>query len=155
MARGQSIASFVEEKLTPHINGIGYRVWDVEYVKEGAEYYLRITIDSDEGITIDDCEKVHRLIDPILDELDPIDGPYHLEVSSPGIERELRKPWHYESSVGEKISIRLFSPDENGKKAYTGKLIGFENNVAVIALESGEKSFDISVIAKANTVFDF
>ncbi|MGM9663497.1 MAG: ribosome maturation factor RimP, partial [Eubacteriales bacterium] len=102
-----------------------------------------------------DCEKVHRLIDPILDELDPIESSYHLEVSSPGIERELRKPWHYESVIGEKIEIRLFSPDESGKKAYTGKLIGFENGIAVISTETGDKNFDISKIAKANTVFDF
>ncbi|CCZ19852.1 ribosome maturation factor RimP [Candidatus Apopatosoma intestinale] len=155
MAKGQSVASFVEEKLTPHIVGIGYRVWDVEFVKEGTEHYLRITIDSDDGITLDDCEKVHRLIDPILDELDPIDCSYHLEVSSPGIERELRKPWHYESAIGEKVEIRLFSPDESGKKSYTGKLIGFENGVAVISTDAGDKSFDISKIAKASTVFDF
>ena len=90
---------------------------------------------------------------PLL--LDPIDCSYHLEVSSPGIERELRKPWHYESAIGEKVEIRLFSPDESGKKSYTGKLIGFENGVAVISTDAGDKSFDISKIAKASTVFDF
>ena len=155
MAKTANIASTAEKIITPCVEELGYRIWDVEFVKEGGEHYLRITIDSDDGITLDDCEKVHRLIDPILDELDPIDCSYHLEVSSPGIERELRKPWHYESAIGEKVEIRLFSPDESGKKSYTGKLIGFENGVAVISTDAGDKSFDISKISKASTVFDF
>ena len=84
MAKGsKNVVSVVREALEPVITELGYRLWDLEYVKEGAEYFLRFTIDSDDGITIDDCEKVHRTIDPLLDELDPIEGSYNLQVSSP------------------------------------------------------------------------
>lgn len=91
------IAAAVTKLAEPLAEELGYFLWDVEYVKEGSEMYLRITIDSEEGITIEDCEKMHRAIDPILDEADPIDEAYHLEISSPGIERELKNDMHVEA----------------------------------------------------------
>ena len=106
----KNIVSEVSEALTPVINDLGYEVWDIEYVKEGADYFLRFTIDSDDGITIEDCEKVHRAIDPLLDELDPIEDAYNLQVSSPGLERDVKYPWHYEALIGEKLELRLFAP---------------------------------------------
>ncbi|MBQ0011062.1 MAG: ribosome maturation factor RimP [Ruminococcus sp.] len=151
----ENIASFVEEKLSPAINGIGYDVWDVEYVKEGADYYLRFTIDSPDGITLDDCEKVSRLIDPLLDELDPIEDAYHLEVSSPGVERVLRKPAHFEAMIGETIEIRLFRPDASGKKAYTGTLAAFSDGTVRLDTDGGTVSVAFADVAKSNTVFDF
>ena len=87
---GGNIVASVRAAIAPVVEGLGYSIWDLEYVKEGADWFLRVTIDSPSGITIDDCETVHRAIDPVLDEVDPIEGAYHLEVSSPGIERELR-----------------------------------------------------------------
>ena len=151
MAKGQSVASFVEEKLTPHIVGIGYRIWDVEFVKEGAEYYLRITIDHDDGITLDDCEKVHRLIDPILDELDPIESSYHLEVSSPGIERELKYDFHFDACLGERVEVRLFAPDPNGQKTICGTLEGYDADSITV---DGRKILR-SAVSKVRTVYDF
>ena len=155
MAKGQSVASFVEEKLTPHIVGIGYRVWDVEFVKEGAGWYLRITIDSDDVIDIDDCEKVSRAISPLLDEADPIEQNYTLEVSSPGLERTLRTPAHFASCIGEEIEVRLYSPDETGNKAYRGQLLSSDDEKFTIETNGTERTFEISKTAKANVFFDF
>ena len=106
----QNIAEAVAALLEGTVVGLGYRLWDVEYGKEGADYHLTVTIDSDAGITIDDCERVHRAIDPLLDEADPIETAYDLEVSSPGIERELRTPAHIDACVGEEVELRLFAP---------------------------------------------
>ena len=91
------------------VEGLGYTLWDVEYVKEGSEWYLRVTIDSPSGITIDDCERVHRAIDPVIDEHDPIENAYHLEVSSPGIERVLRTDAHLAAFAGEEVEVRLYA----------------------------------------------
>ena len=150
MAKGaKNIAEKVGELLSPVIvDEMGYILWDVEYVKEGSEYYLRITIDSEEGIYIEDCERVHRAIDPILDEADPIEGFYYLEVSSPGIERELRTEEHITAFLGARVEAKLFSPKE-GKRAVRGTLVSLEENGAVrikedaadeILLEKGEIS---------------
>ena len=117
MAKTANIASVAEKIITPCVEELGYRVWDVEFVKEGAGWYLRITIDSDDGIDIDDCEKVSRAISPLLDEVDPIEQNYTLEVSSPGLERTLRTPQHFAACMGEEIEVRLYSPDESGRKA--------------------------------------
>ena len=96
MAERKSVALHVRELVAPTADELGLKLWDVEYVKEGADYVLRITIDSDEGITIDDCERFHRAIDPVIDEDDPIENSYKLEVSSPGVERVLTRPEHFE-----------------------------------------------------------
>ena len=95
MEKPRNISDAVGQLLEPVINTLGYRVWDVEYVKEGANMYLRVTIDKDGTIDIDDCEKVHRGINTILDENDPIPDAYILEVSSPGVERTLRRREHF------------------------------------------------------------
>lgn len=153
----KNIVSEVSEALTPVINDLGYEVWDIEYVKEGADYFLRFTIDNDDGINIDDCEKVHRAIDPLLDELDPIEDAYNLQVSSPGLERDVKYPWHYEVLIGEKLEVRLFAPLEAypGKKVFTGTLESFEDNK--ITLKDGENLYIIpfDAVSKAKTVFDF
>lgn len=151
------VVSIVSEALTPVIEGLGYEVWDIEYVKEGAEYFLRFTIDSPDGITIDDCEKVHRTIDPLLDELDPIEGTYNLQVSSPGLERDVKYDRHYAALIGEKLEVRLFAPLEAypGRKAFTGTLESFADGV--ITLRDGENVYSIprDAVSKAKTVFDF
>ena len=104
----QGTASAVRELIEPTVTELGYDIWDVEYVKEGADMHLRITIDSEDGIDIDDCEKVHRAIDPLIDEADPIEESYLLEVSSPGIERRLRTPEHFLACIGETVNLKLF-----------------------------------------------
>lgn len=140
MAKTANIASVAEKIITPCVEELGYRVWDVEFVKEGAGWYLRITIDSDDGIDIDDCEKVSRAISPLLDEADPIEQNYTLEVSSPGLERTLRTPQHFAACIGEEIEVRLYSPDESGRKAYKGTLVSSDDERFTIETDGTEKN---------------
>lgn len=154
MKNGKNIAQTVQEFLLPVVNQLGYYLWDVEYVKEGSEWYLRITIDSEDGITIDDCEIVHRAIDPIIDEHDPIENSYRLEVSSPGIERVLRTEEHIEAWAGEEVEAKLFVAID-GKKAIRGKLLGIENGI--VSIECGETTYEIEhkKISRMTSVFEF
>ena len=115
----RNIAGTVWELIDPIAEELGYIIWDVEFVREGSEWYLRITIDSEEGISIDDCEKVHRGIETILDDADPIEGAYYLEVSSPGIERVLRTEEHFIAMSGETVTLHLFT-------AVYGYLCGYQ-----------------------------
>ena len=133
----QNIASTVEELLRPTIEGLGYSLWDVEYEKIGSEMNLTVTIDREEGIWISDCETVHRAIDPILDEADPIEDAYRLNVSSKGLEYELRTDKHLLSSLGLPVEVRLFAA-KNGKKAFLGILEGYEAPDVALTLENGE-----------------
>lgn len=153
----KNIASVVKELITPTADELGYYLWDVEYVKEGADKYLRITIDTEEGVNIEDCEKFHRAIDPILDEADPIAEAYHLEVSSPGIERELKCIEHIEACEGWDVEVKLYAA-QDGAKRYLGVLVGMneDDTAVIITLASGEnKSFELKNIAKLQTYYDF
>ena len=122
-----NIEEKVEKLVKEPIEKIGYKLYDVEYSKEGKDYFLRIFIDKDNGIDLNDCEKVNDAISDILDEANYIKEQYFLEVSSPGIERILRKDKHLEENIGEEINIRLFKKDENGLKEYQGILKNFDN----------------------------
>ncbi len=161
MKQKKNVAASVREIAEPLANELGYQLWDVEYVKEGADMILRITIDTDaeEGITIDDCEKMHRAIDPLLDELDPIEEAYMLAVSSPGVERELTRPEHFAKMAGSEVEIKLYVAVD-GSKSHRGELVGLvegENgDDVVIALEDGtEKHFPEKTVAKCVTVFNW
>ena len=151
----KNIASVVKELITPTADELGYYLWDVEYVKEGADKYLRITIDTEEGVNIEDCEKFHRAIDAPLDEEDPIAESYILEVSSPGIERELKYPEHIEACEGWDVEVKLYAP-KNGMKIFRGVLIGYTDG-GDIAIEIGEEqiSFKPDEVAKIATYYDF
>lgn len=151
----KNIAGVVTELISPVADEMGIFLWDVEYVKEGAKKILRITIDSEEGIDINTCEKFHRTIDPMLDEADPIDESYYLEVTSPGIEREIKTDAHIEMCRGEKVEIKLYAP-KNGSKVFCGELVGLDGEGRVIIL-AGEENivFDRKDISKMHTVFDF
>ncbi|MBQ2807188.1 MAG: ribosome maturation factor RimP [Clostridia bacterium] len=153
--RQGSIAQKVWEIVLPTADELEYILWDVEFVKEGADYYLRITIDHPEGITIDDCERFHRAIDPVLDDADPITQAYILEVSSPGIERELKNRDHVEMCLGDTVEIRLYSA-LHGAKVHRGILLGMTEEGNVL-LEQGDKvlEFDADKIAKLQTIYDF
>ncbi len=148
----KSIRETVREAVEPTITGLGYDIWDITYSKIGADYHLEITIDSEAGINIEDCEKVHRAIDPILDEVDPIEGFYYLDVSSPGVERELRTEEHIRRSVGERVRAKLFVAKE-GKKTVTGTLSAFEGGKMTITEGEGEIILTQSEISKLTTVF--
>ena len=163
MAKGQggskkNIAATVEALLAPTVKELGYELWDVVYEKEGPAWYLRITIDKFEGITIEDCELVHRAIDPILDEADPIEGSYNLEVSSPGIERELRRPSHIEefTGTGEQVEVRFFAP-RDGKKSVVGEIESYDAEGDILTLSVGDEKLTLprSECARIKTVFDF
>ncbi len=152
------VAEQVREIIAPTADELGYFLWDVEYVKEGADWILRVTIDrlsADDGITIDDCERMTHAIDPILDEVDPIPDAYLLEVSSPGIERELTRPEHFALCAGEKVEVRLFAPAD-GSKVWTGILEGLDEQGRVtVTVGDGTKTFEAAAITKVRTVFDF
>lgn len=113
----------------------GCEIWDVEYVKEAGTWFLRVYLDRPEGVTIDHCETVSRALDVKLDEVDPIEGSYVLEVSSPGADRVLRKPEHFQRFLGEQVEVRLYRPVE-GAKTLVGKLSAYEDGS--VTLETGE-----------------
>jgi ribosome maturation factor RimP len=143
--------------VEPAVAAAGCVLWDVEFIKQGAGRVLRITIDKEgpEGVGIDDCEAVHRAIDPLLDEADPIDGSYSLEVSSPGIERELSMPWHVEACSGSEAELRLFAP-VGGQRVFRGTLAGLADDGSVLVdAPSGRLSFPFDSISKLRLVYDF
>ena len=149
----QGIAKTVEELLRPTIEGLGYSIWDVEYAKIGSEWNLTVTIDSENGIWISDCETVHRAIDPILDEADPIEDAYRLNVSSKGLEPELRTDAHILSCIGEFVEARIFA-QKDGKKSYTGYLVGYEDGIVTLECEDESKaSLERSEISKLSVVY--
>ena len=133
----KSVKDTVREAILPVVTELGYRIWDITYAKIGADYHLEITIDSDAGIQIEDCERVHRAIDPILDEADPIEGFYYLEVSSPGVERELRTEEHILAFIGARVEAKLFSP-KDGKRAIRGTLLSLKDDGAVCIAEDAQ-----------------
>ena len=151
----KNVVGVVSELVSPVADEMGIIIWDVEFVKEGSKKILRITIDSEEGIDINTCETFHRTIDPMLDEADPIDESYYLEVTSPGIDREIKTDEHIEMCLGEKVELKLYAP-KNGSKAYTGILQGLSDEGKVIIDINGESvDFDKKEISKMHTVFDF
>ncbi len=148
----KNIAQFCEELAQPVADELGYVIWDTEYVKEGGRYILRYTIDKDGGVGIDDCERFHRAVDPLLDEADPIEESYTLEVSSPGIERELKYEWHYECCVGDTVEVKLYKPFE-GSKSFIGKLLPLDENINIEV--NGKKiSIPRDAVAKVNIWFN-
>ncbi|CDE90660.1 ribosome maturation factor RimP [Clostridium sp. CAG:389] len=149
----------IEEKVTnlvePIIEKIGYELYDVEYAKEGKNYFLRIFIDSEKGIYLNDCEKVNDAITDILDTENYIKDQYFLEISSPGIERVLRKDKHLEKNIGTDINVKLFKKDENGKKEYLGKLKEYNQNEIVIEQEEKEIKIERKNISQIKTVYNW
>ena len=155
MAKNPGIAEVVAALAEPLAEELGYFLWDVEYVKEGGRRILRITIDSEEGINNDDCEKMHRALDPVLDEADPIEEAYYLEVSSPGIERELRTDMHIDACEGWNVEVRLYAPVD-GSKIFRGKLMTLGENGSVRIEANGKtREFARESVAKIQTYFEF
>lgn len=149
-----NIEEKVEKLIEPIIEKIGYELYDVEYTKEGKNYFLRIFIDNKKGIDLNDCEKVSNAINDILDEKNYIKEQYFLEVSSPGIERILRKDKHLEQNIGKQINVKLFKKDENGKKEYTGELK--ETNEQYIIIEQEEQlKIERKNIAQIKTIYNW
>ena len=155
MAKNASIAETVRALAEPIAESLGCWVWDVEYVKEGAKRILRITIDSEEGVNINDCEALHRAIDPVLDEADPIEEQYYLEVSSPGIERDLRTEEHIMACEGWDVEVRLYAPI-GGSKLFRGVLLPLGEDGTVRIDSAGiVLEFPKASVAKLRTYFEF
>lgn len=142
--KGGSTVNTVWEIAEPIAEGLGLKLWDVRYVKEGAQWYLRITIDKEDGIGIEDCENMSRAIDAPLDEKDPCDQQYILEVSSPGVERELTREEHFEAYLGADIMVKMIRPIEGIGKEFKGKLKSADKHTVTITDHSGENEITIN-----------
>lgn len=144
------MASGIAEKVFALIEDTvlskGVSLWDVKFVKEGASFYLRVIIDKAEGVNIDDCTEVHHAIDPVLDEADPIDKSYYLEVCSPGLERELVRPEHFKAFLGEKIKVKLYKAVD-GVKEFKGVLKDYKDNTLTLTTEQQEFAFEEKAIS--------
>ena len=147
-----SIEEKIEKLIQNKIENIGYELYDVEYEKEGKNYFLRIYIDSDKGIDLNDCEKVNNEINEILDEADYIKEQYFLEVSSPGIEKVLKKDKHLKKSIGTEVNVKLFKKDESNKKEHQGILSDF-NDFEIIL--DDELHIERKNIAQIKTVYNW
>ena len=148
------ITERVREFAEPVVNGLGCRLWDVEYVREGGEWYLRLYLDKEGGVTIDDCEAVSRAVDPILDEEDPIPDSYRFEVCSAGLERPLKRPSDFEEFMGSPVLVKLFSPVE-GSKEYAGTLTGYRDGAVTVSRNGAERTFEKSQVALVRLRVEF
>ena len=144
----------VAQFAAPIVESFGCNLWDVEYVREGADRYLRVFIDKEGGIDIDDCEKIHRALDPVLDEQDPIAESYYFEVCSAGLERVLKRPGDFERFMGSPVLIKLYRP-RNGLKEIPGILRGYEDGR--ITVEAGKETvtFEKSEVALCRLRVEF
>ena len=125
----------------------GCSIWDVEYVREAGTWFLRVYLDKEGGVTIDDCEAVSRPLSDALDEADPIEGSYTLEVSSAGIDRVLRHPEHFTAFLGSEVEVRLYRPME-GRKDHVGLLRGYDNGDVTVELPRGAVTFPKKDVAQ-------
>lgn len=135
--KGGNTVAAVWQIAEPIAQSLGLELWDVRFVKEGVSWYLRIFIDKEGGVGIEDCENMSRAIDGPLDEADPIEQSYCLEVSSPGIERELVRDEHFERYKGEKVIVKLIRPYE-GRRDFRGVLEKYDGKNITVRLENGE-----------------
>lgn len=142
----------VENLIKKPINDIGYELYDVEYAKEGKDYFLRIFIEKEGGISLEDCEKVNDEITELLDKQDYLKEQYFLEVSSTGIEKVLRKDKHLQDNIGEEIEVKLFKPI-NKKKSIIGNLKAFNSNEIVVETDEKEETIQRIDIAQIKTIY--
>lgn len=146
--------SRTEELLLPITEAHGIEIYDVEFVKEGSDWYLRAYIDKPGGITIDDCETVSRALSDELDKEDFIEEAYVLEVSSPGLGRALKKDKHLAKSLGEKVDVKTYKPIQN-QKEFTGTLKAYDDKTVTIEIENNQINIAKSDIALIRLAFDF
>lgn len=155
LSKRESYEQRTEAILLPILEKHGFSLWDVEYVKEGGNWYLRAYIDKPDGIGVNDCEVVSRELSDILDEEDYIEGSYILEVSSPGLGRPLKKDRDFERSMGEEVEIRTYRMIDRTKE-FCGILKAYDKDSVTIEMEdSREKTFEKSEIALVRLAFDF
>ncbi|MCX7568558.1 ribosome maturation factor RimP [Tumebacillus sp. DT12] len=150
----RKVTDVVEELATPIVEGEGLELVDVEYKKEGANWFLRIFIDKPEGVDIDDCGRVSEKVSDMLDEVDPIPTSYFLEVSSPGAERPLKKPADYERSIGKHVYITTYEPID-GQKAFEGVLNAYDGTTVTIQEAKSVREVPVEAIASARLAVVF
>ena len=149
------IVDLVRSFAEPVVLENGCTLWDVEYVREGADWFLRLYIDKDGGVDINDCERISRAVDPILDEKDPIPDSYHFEVCSAGLERTLKRPAYFERFLVSAVLVRLYRP-KDGSKEFAGKLEGYEDGNITILLQNGKQlTFEKSEVALVRLRVEF
>lgn len=134
--KGGNTVAAVWQIAEPIAAELGLQLWDIRFVKEGVSWYLRIFIDKEGGVGIEDCENMSRAIDAPLDEADPIEQSYCLEVSSPGVERELTRDFHFTANLGQRVMVRLIRP-KDGKRDFKGVLESYDEKLITVRLEDG------------------
>ncbi len=154
MSKRENYEAKAESLLGPIVEKAGVSIYDVEYVKEGSEWYLRVYIDKPEGVNINDCVEVNRAFSDVLDEEDFIEESYTLEVSSPGLGRTLKKDRHLQNSIGEEVEIKTFKPIDKVKE-FAGVLKSFDSTSLTIENGEGERTFLRSEIAIIKLALDF
>jgi len=154
MSKREDYEKRAESLLETIVSPLGISIYDVEYVKEGNDWYLRAYIDKPEGVNINDCVDVNRAFSDLLDEVDFIEESYILEVSSPGLGRTLKKDRHLQYSIGEEVEIKTFKPIDKIKE-FSGVLKSFDSESLVIEDEEGERTFKRSEIAVIRLALDF
>lgn len=148
------VTEIVAEFARPVVESYGCTLWDVEYVREGADYFLRLYIDREGGVDISHCEAISRAVDPILDEKDPIAGSYHFEVCSAGLERVLKRPGDFAQFIGSPIQIKLYRP-RNGLKELPGVLLGYEEGRVTAQCGKETVTFEKSEVAQVRLRVEF
>ncbi|NCB52492.1 MAG: ribosome maturation factor RimP [Clostridia bacterium] len=141
------ITDMVLKLAQPVAEACGCEIWDVEYLKEAGGRYLRVYIDKTGGVSVEDCEAVSRALDPILDEADPIPESYIFEVSSAGVERELKRPSDFERFIGEKVEVKHYQP-VNGAKSHIGLLVGYDGGAVIINSDDKVTRYDKAQVAQ-------
>ena len=138
------VTDVVAQLAQPIVEQAGCTLWDVEYVKEAGEWFLRVYIDKEGGVDINDCEAVSRPLSDLLDEADPIQGSYTFDVSSAGLDRPLKKPGHFAACAGQQVDVRFYRPVD-GRKEYTGALVGCDGDGNVTV---DDKTFEKKDVAQ-------
>ena len=148
------VTELVEKLAKPVVEENGCSLWDVEYVREGSEYFLRLYLDKESGVDINDCERISRAMDPILDEKDPIPTSYHFEVCSAGLERALKRPSDFERFMGSAITVKLYRP-RNGLKEIPAVLRGYEDGRVTVEAGKETITFEKSEVALVRLRVEF
>lgn len=155
MSKKDTYESRTEELLQPIVEAQGCQIYDVEYVKEGSDWYLRAYIDKPEGVDINDCVDVSRALSDVLDQEDFIQDSYTLEVSSPGLGRTLKKDKHLQKSIGDAVELRTYKPI-NGQKEFEGVLKAYDQNTITLTMDDEQDVvFTRTDVALIKLAFDF
>ena len=148
------VTELAAELAAPIVRDVGCTLWDVEYVREAGEWFLRVYIDKEGGVSIDDCEAVSRPLSDALDEADPIQGSYVLEVSSAGADRALKKPEHFAQFIGTAVDVRLYRPVDGGRE-HTGALKAWAEGDVTIDTPAGPRTFEKKDVAQVRLHIEF